>query len=167
MPRSQIPGGQSGRCPRCGGDLMNIVVLHGGRHENCLACGFSRVIEPAPPAPSMLTLDESEPTSLQDTIHLLVYAQAVLQTIRQTRGCRWCRERLTVLRNRIDDLEQMHAAYASHPEQCDDQRLDAFFDLLTERLQGIGRPCSTCRRRMEDTTWDLFVSLLLAARDRE
>ena len=98
---------------------------------------------------------------------MLVYAQAVLQTIKQVRGCRRCSGRLDLLRNQIDDLEQMHASYVQHPEQCDDQSLDAFFDLLTERLRGIGRPCSTCRRRMEGTTWDLFVSLLLAARDKE
>ena len=146
---------------------MSIIVLRGGRCENCPACGFARVIEPVSPDPSTPDLGGAEPTPLQDTVHILIYAQAVLQTIHQVRGCKRCRERLALLRTRIDDLEQKHAAYASHPEQCDDQQIDAFFDLLTERLQSIGRPCSTCRRRMEGTTWDLFVSLLLAARDKE
>jgi cytidine deaminase/DNA-directed RNA polymerase subunit RPC12/RpoP len=167
MPGSRGPRWSSGRCPRCGGDLMRLIVLHGGRHDQCPSCGFARVIEPVSPHPPIPALDEAESTSLQDTVHLLVYAQAVLQTIHQVRGCGRCRERLALLRDRIDDLEQVHAAYASHPEQCDDQRLDAFFDLLTERLQGIGHPCSTCRRRMEDITWDLFVRLLLAAKEQE
>jgi len=76
-------------------------------------------------------------------------------------------ERLALLQAQIDDLEQARAAYASQPEQCDDARLDVFFDELTERLQGIGQLCRTCRRRMEGTTWELFVRLLLAEQERE
>jgi hypothetical protein len=167
MPRSGMPGGTDGRCPRCGGDLMRIVVLHGGGRERCPACGFARIVESAAPLPPMPAPGGAEPTTLQDTIHMLVYAQAVLQTIQQVRGCRRCGERLALLRNQIDDLEQMHASYVQHPEQCDDQCVDAFFDLLTERLRSIGRPCATCRRRMEDTTWDLFVRLLLASKEQE
>jgi hypothetical protein len=30
------------------------------------------------------------------------------------------------------------------------------------RLQGLGQLCRACRRRMEGTTWELFVRLLLA-----
>lgn len=164
MPRSRMPGGPSDRCLCCGGDLMSIVVLHGGRREHCPACGFARVIEPVPPDSLMTALDGAEPTRLQDAVHLLLYAQAVLQTVRQTRGCGRCRERLTLLQARIDDLEREWASYASHLEQCDD-RLDAFFDRMTERLQGIAHLCRTCRRRMEGTTWELFVSLLLAAKE--
>lgn len=167
MPRSRRPGGSSSRCPRCGGDLMRIIVLHGGRHDHCPACGFARVLEPVAPDPPMPALDGAEePTRLQDTIHLLLYAKAVLQTIRQARGCNRCSERLTLLQAQIDDLEQARAAYASQPEQCDDARLDVFFDELTERLQGIGQLCRTCRRRMEGTTWELFVRLLLAEQER-
>lgn len=114
MPRSQGPRGPGGRCPRCGGDLMSIVVLHGGRREHCPACGFACVIEPLSPEPPMLALDGVEPTRLQDTVHLLVYAQAVLQTVRQMHGCGRCRERLSLLQARIDDLEQIRAVYADH-----------------------------------------------------
>jgi len=164
MPRSRRPGGASGRCTHCGGDLMRIVVLHGGRREHCLTCGFAQMITSAPPD---LPTQESgtEPADLQDTVHLLLYAQAVLQTVRQARGCSRCRERLTLLQAQIDDLEQTHVDYSLHPEQCDDARLDAFFDELTARLQGLGQICRACRRRMEGTTWELFVGLLLAARD--
>jgi hypothetical protein len=145
MPRSRRPGGSSSRCPRCGGDLMRIIVLHGGRHDHCPACGFARVLEPVALDPPMPALDGAEePTRLQDTIHLLLYAKAVLQTIRQARGCNRCSERLALLQAQIDDLEQACAAYASQPEQCDDARLDVFFDELTERLQGIGQLCRTC-----------------------
>lgn len=167
MPQSRRPRWSSGHCPRCGGDLMRLIVLHGGRHDHCPSCGFARVIEPVSPHLPIPAPGGAESTSLQDTVHLLLYAQAVLQTIRQVRGCRRCRERLALLQSQIVDLEQTQAAYATHPEECDDQRLDAFFDLLTERLQGIGHPCSTCRRRMEDTTWSLFVRLLLAAKEQE
>jgi DNA-directed RNA polymerase subunit RPC12/RpoP len=165
MPRSRKPGGSSGRCPRCGGDLMSILVLHGGRHVHCPSCGFARVIEPVPPDPPVLARDEAEPSGRQEAVHLLFYAQAVLQTVRQARGCRRCQEHLAMLRTQADDLEQTRVDYARHPEQCDDARLDAFFDELTARLQGLGQLCRACRRRMEGTTWELFVGLLLAARE--
>jgi hypothetical protein len=120
------------------------------------------MIEPAPPD-LHLQEDGTEPTGLQDTVHLLLYAQAVLQTVRQVRGCGRCRERLALLQARIDDLEQARMVYARNPEQCGDEHLDAFFDEMTERLQGIGQLCRACRRRMEGTTWELFANLVLAA----
>jgi len=144
---------------------MSIVVLHGGRQDHCPSCGFARVIEPLPPSPPGLIRNEAETSWRQEVTHLLFYAQAVLQTLRQARGCGRCRERLALLRTQIDDLEQARAAYASHPEQCDDEHLDAFFARLTERLQGIGDLCRACRRRMERTTWELFVGLLLEAQE--
>src|SRR6266516_1929566 len=166
MPRSRRPGGASGRCPRCGGDLMSIVVLHGGRREHCPTCGFAHIIAPGPPD-TPTQENGTEPAGLQDTVHLLLYAQAVLQTVRQARGCERCRECLALLQARIDDLEQVRMTYASQPEQCDDERLDAFFDLMTARLQGLGQLCRACRRRMEGTTWELFVGLLLKAQEHE
>lgn len=96
---------------------------------------------------------------------MLLYAQAVLQTVHQVRGCSRCRERLALLRARIDDLVQTCMAYARNPEQCDDEHLDAFFDEMTERFQGLGQLCRPCRRRMEGTTWELFVCLLLAEQE--
>ncbi len=140
MPRLRKPGGPDGRCPRCGGNLMSIVVLHGGRREHCPTCGFAHTSEPVPPELPMPE-DGAEPTGRRDTIQMLLYAQAVLQTVRQARGCERCRERLALLRARIDDLEQVRMTYASQPEQCDDERLDAFFDLMTARLQGLGQLC--------------------------
>lgn len=165
MPGSRRPGGSSGRCPRCGGYLMRLIVLRGGRHDHCPSCGFACVIEPSPLDPPALTEDDAEPSGRQEAVHLLCYAQAVLQTVRQARGCKRCQERLAILRNQVDDLEQTCVDYARHPEQCDDARLDAFFDELTARLQGLGQLCRACRRRMEGTTWELFVGLLLAARE--
>lgn len=144
---------------------MSIVVLHGGRHEHCSVCGFARVIEFVPLDPPVPTGDGTEPPGPQDTVHLLLYAQAVLQTVRQARACRRCRERLALLQARIDDLEQVRVAYARNPEQCDDERLDAFFDEMTERLQGLGQLCHACRCRMEGTTGELFVRLLLAEQE--
>jgi len=163
MPRLPKPGGPSGCCPRCGGELMSIVVLHGGRQDHCPSCGFARVIEPVPPDLQKPRANEAEPSGRQEAVHLLCYAQAVLQTVRQTRGCKRCQEYLAILRTQVDDLERIRLAYARHPEQCDDARLDAFFDELTARLQGLGQLCPACRRRMEGTTWELFVRLLLEA----
>jgi hypothetical protein len=93
---------------------MSIVVLHGGRREHCPACGFAHRIEPAPPD-RHLQENGREPTELQDTVHLLLYARAVLQTVRQARGCGRCRERLALLRAQIDDLEQARVAYERLP----------------------------------------------------
>lgn len=160
MPRRRMPGGSYGHCPQCGDNLISIIVLHGGRREHCPTCGFSRIIEPEPP-PGFPLEEETEPTGLQDTVQLLAYAEAVLQTVRQVHGCRRCRERLVLLRAQVDDLEQTRTEYSVHPERCDDDLLDAFFDQLTDRLQGISDLCNTCRHRMERTTWELFVGLLL------
>lgn len=66
---------------------------------------------------------------------------------------------------KIDDLEQARIAQANRPEQCDDECLDAFFNEMTERLQGLGQLCRVCRRRMEEDNVELFVRLLLAARE--
>ncbi len=35
-------------CPRCHGDLM-VVTYMDDRSTNCLQCGFSRPLSPAPP----------------------------------------------------------------------------------------------------------------------
>lgn len=165
MPGSRRPRWSSGRCPRCGGDLMRLIVLRGGKHDHCLSCAFARVIEPSHSNPPVPAGDDTEPSERQEAVHLLFYTQAVLQTVRQVRGCRRCQERLAMLRTQVDDLEQTRVDYARHPEQCDDARLDVFFDELTGRLQGLGQLCLACRRRMEGITWELFVGLLLAAKE--
>jgi hypothetical protein len=38
---------------------------------------------------------------------------------------------------------------------------------MTARLQGLGQLCRACRCRMEGTTWELFVGLLLKAQGHE
>src|SRR6266487_989723 len=61
MPRLPKPGGPSGCCPHCGGELMSIVVLHGGRQDHCPSCGFARVIEPVPPDLQIPRANEAVP----------------------------------------------------------------------------------------------------------
>jgi hypothetical protein len=161
MPRSRRFSGSDGRCPCCGGTLASIVVLHVGRREYCRACGFTREI----PSPPVLEHRVEMPEQ-QEAIHLLLYAQAILQAVRQARVCVRCRAHLVSLQSSALELERRREGYTRDKEEHNEQQVDAFLEEITGRLQGIGELCSRCRQRMEDGTWEVFVLLELEEKER-